>query len=208
MKIVLMILVICSLALPQDLPGWGFYGGIGMNNAKISESGAPPVSPKPLMGMLAGVSKGVMLGGLPLFVGAGIGQRGFKIEESETDEETGMSMSMKVATSMNYLDAWVVMPYPVGPGLAWAGPTAGMFLNGKAKMEMEMDFLGIPISESMEEDIDEGPDEPEFGIIIGYSYPLPIMDGKLNLNGGYYLGLIEHDDITFNSMFAHLSYRL
>lgn len=206
MKIVLMILVICSLALPQDLPGWGFYGGIGMNNAKISESGAP--SPKPLMGMLAGVSKGVMLGGLPLFVGAGIGQRGFKIEESETDEETGMSMSMKVATSMNYLDAWVVMPYPVGPGLAWAGPTAGMFLNGKAKMEMEMDFLGIPISESMEEDIDEGPDEPEFGIIIGYSYPLPIMDGKLNLNGGYYLGLIEHDDITFNSMFAHLSYRL
>ena len=206
MKIVLMILVICSLALPQDLPGWGFYGGIGMNNAKISESGAP--SPKPLMGMLAGVSKGVMLGGLPLFVGAGIGQRGFKIEESETDEETGMSMSMKVATSMNYLDAWVVMPYPVGPGLAWAGPTAGMFLNGKAKMEMEMDFLGIPISESMEEDIDEGPDEPEFGIIIGYSYPLPIMDGKLNLNGGYYLGLIEHDDITFNSMFAHISYRL
>ena len=206
MKIVLAILVICSLALPQDLPGWGFYGGIGMNNAKISESGAP--SPKPLMGMLAGVSKGVMLGGLPLFVGAGIGQRGFKIEESETDEETGMSMSMKVATSMNYLDAWVVMPYPVGPGLAWAGPTAGMFLNGKAKMEMEMDFLGIPISESMEEDIDEGPDEPEFGIIIGYSYPLPIMDGKLNLNGGYYLGLIEHDDITFNSIFAHLSYRL
>ena len=206
MKIVLMILVICSLALPQDLPGWGFYGGIGMNNAKISESGAP--SPKPLMGMLAGVSKGVMLGGMPLFVGAGIGQRGFKIEESETDEETGMSMSMKVATSMNYLDAWVVMPYPVGPGLAWAGPTAGMFLNGKAKMEMEMDFLGIPISESMEEDIDEGPDEPEFGIIIGYSYPLPIMDGKLNLNGGYYLGLIEHDDITFNSIFAHLSYRL
>jgi len=206
MKIVLAILVICSLALPQDLPGWGFYGGIGMNNAKISESGAP--SPKPLMGMLAGVSKGVMLGGMPLFVGAGIGQRGFKIEESETDEETGMSMSMKVATSMNYLDAWVVMPYPVGPGLAWAGPTAGMFLNGKAKMEMEMDFLGIPISESMEEDIDEGPDEPEFGIIIGYSYPLPIMDGKLNLNGGYYLGLIEHDDITFNSMFAHISYRL
>ena len=201
MKIVLMILVICSLAFPQDLPGWGFYGGIGMNNAKISESGAP--SPKPLMGMLAGVSKGVMLGGMPLFVGAGIGQRGFKIEESETDEETGMSMSMKVATSMNYLDAWVVMPYPVGPGLAWAGPTAGMFLNGKAKMEMEMDFLGIPISESMEEDIDEGPDEPEFGIIIGYSYPLPIMDGKLNLNGGYYLGLIEHDNITFNSIFQH-----
>ena len=206
MKIVLMILVICSLAFPQDLPGLGFYGGIGMNNAKISESGAP--SPKPLMGMLAGVSKGVMLGGMPLFVGAGIGQRGFKIEESETDEETGMSMSMKVATSMNYLDAWVVMPYPVGPGLAWAGPTAGMFLNGKAKMEMEMDFLGIPISESMEEDIDEGPDEPEFGIIIGYSYPLPIMDGKLNLNGGYYLGLIEHDNITFNSIFAHISYRL
>ena len=202
MKIVLTVLFICSLALPQDLPGWGFYGGMGMNNAKISESGA--VSPKPLTGVLVGVSKGVMLGGMPLFVGAGLGQRGFKIEESQTDEETGMSMSMKVATSMNYLDAWVVMPYPVGPGLAWAGPAAGMFLNGKVKMDI--DLLGLSISE--EEDIDEGPDEPEFGIIIGYSYPLPIMDGKLNLNGGYYLGLIEHDNITFNSIFAHLSYRL
>ena len=117
---------------------------------------------------------------------------------------------MKVATSMNYLDAWVVMPYPVGPGLAWAGPTAGMFLNGKAKMEMEMDFLGIPISESMEEDIESGPgdDKADYGIIIGYSYPLPIMDGKLSLNGGYYLGLMDHDDITFNSVFAHISYRL
>ena len=121
-----------------------------MNNAKVSESGAP--SPKPLMGMLAGVSKGVMLGGLPLFVGAGIGQRGFKIKASETDEETGMSMSMKVATSMNYLDAWVVMPYPVGPGLAWAGPAAGMFLNGKAKIDLEI--LGLSVSE--EEDMDEG----------------------------------------------------
>ena len=202
MKIVLTVLFICSLALPQDLPGWGFYGGMGMNNAKISESGA--VSPKPLTGVLVGVSKGVMLGGLPLFVGAGIGQRGLKMEESETDDETGASMSMKVATSMNYLDAWVVMPYPVGPGLAWAGPAAGMFLNGKVKMDI--DLLGLSISE--EEDIDEGPDEPEFGIIIGYSYPLPIMDGKLNLNGGYYLGLIEHDNITFNSIFAHISYRL
>lgn len=206
MKIVFAMLVICSLALSQELPGWGFYGGMGMNNAKISESEAP--SPKPLMGMLAGVSKGVMLGGMPLFVGAGIGQRGYKIKESDTDEETGMSMSMEVELSMNYLDAWVVMPYPVGPGLAWAGPAAGMFLSGKMKMKMEFDLLGIPISESGEEDIDEGPDEPEFGIIIGYSYPLPIMDGKLNLNGGTYLGLIEHDNITFNSIFAHISYRL
>ncbi len=202
MKIVFAILVICSLALPQDLPGWGFYGGMGMNNAKISESEAP--SPKPLMGMLAGVSKGVMFGGMPLFVGAGIGHRGYKIKESDTDEETGMSMSMEVELSMNYLDAWVVIHYPVGPGLAWAGPAAGMFLNGKVKMDI--DLLGLSVSE--EEDIDEGPDEPEFGIIIGYSYPLPIMDGKLNLNGGTYLGLIEHDNITFNSIFAHISYRL
>ena len=74
MKIVLTVLFICSLALPQDLPGWGFYGGMGMNNAKISESGA--VSPKPLTGVLVGVSKGVMLGGMPLFVGAGLGTEG------------------------------------------------------------------------------------------------------------------------------------
>ena len=72
---------------------------------------------------------------------------------------------------------------------------------------MDIDLLGLSISE--EEDIDEGFDEPEFGIILGGSYPLPVMDGKLNLNAGYYLGLIEHDDaLTFNSIFAHLSYSL
>jgi len=85
--------------------------------------------------------------------------------------------------------------------MVWAGPGFGLFLNGKRKMEMG--------SISEEEDIDEGFDEPEFGIILGGSYPLPVMDGKLNLNAGYYLGLIEHDDaLTFNSIFAHLSYSL
>ena len=73
--------------------------------------------------------------------------------------------------------------------------------------EVEASYDEYDVEE--EEDIDEGFDEPEFGIILGGSYPLPVMDGKLNLNAGYYLGLIEHDDaLTFNSIFAHLSYSL
>ena len=189
MKIILTVLVVFSLAFAQDLPGWGFYGGIGMNNAKISLSSFP--STKPLTGILVGVSKGVMLGGMPLFVGAGLGQRGYKFDQN----------GLKAELSMNFFDVWMVIPYPIGPAMVWAGPGFGLFLNGKRKMEMG------PFSE--EEDLDEGFDEPEFGIILGGSYPLPVMDGKLNLNAGYYLGLIEHDDaLTFNSIFAHLSYSL
>ena len=107
------------------------------------------------------------------------------------------------------------MPYPIGPGMVWAGPSVGKFLNGK--MKLEMDIFGMSISQ--EEDITDGPaEEAEYGIIIGYSNPLPIMNGKLSLNAGYYLGLKKHklvnedtgiiDDITFNSIFAHFSYRL
>jgi len=78
-------------------------------------------------------------------------------------------------------------------------------------MEKKMDMNGVEIAnESLDEDIESGPsdDKADYGIIIGYSYPLSIMDGKLSLNGGYYLGLMDHDDITFNSVFAHISYRL
>ena len=211
MKIILTVLVVFSLVFAQDVPGWGFYGGIGMNNAKISVSSAP--STKPLTGILVGVSKGVVLGGIPLFTGAGLGQRGFKAEETVTDSIMGFEVSsdVKGETSLNYLDVWMVMPYPIGPGMAWAGPSVGMFLNGKSKVDMKMEMNGVEIAnESLDEDIESGPgdDKADYGIIIGYSYPLPIMDGKLSLNGGYYLGLMDHDDITFNSVFAHISYRL
>ena len=38
MKIIVTVLAVFSLTFAQDLPGWGFYGGMGMNNAKISDS--------------------------------------------------------------------------------------------------------------------------------------------------------------------------
>ncbi len=215
LKQLLTILLFTGLLFGQEqsIPGWGFYGGMGMNNVKMSGSDADDLTPKALTGTLMGVSKGVVLGGIPLFVGAGLGQRGWKLEETETEDESGFEMSLDVKgeTSLNYLDVWMVMPYPFGPGLAWAGPSVGMFLNGKSKMDMKMEMNGVEIAnESLDEDIESGPgdDKADYGIIIGYSYPLPIMDGKLSLNGGYYLGLMDHDDITFNSIFAHISYRL
>jgi len=199
----------------QSIPGWGLYGGMGMNNVKMNGSDADDLTPEALTGTLVGVSKGVVLGGMPLFAGAGLGQRGFKVEETETetDEYSGMQMSMDIKgeTSLSYLDVWMVMPYPIGPGVVWAGPSVGMFLSGKSKLDMKMEMNGVEmVNESLDEDIESGPgdDDADYGIIIGYSYPLPIMDGKLSLNGGYYLGLMDHDDITFNSIFAHISYRI
>ena len=215
LKQLLTILLFTGLLFGQEqsIPGWGFYGGMGMNNVKMSGSDADDLTPKALTGTLVGVSKGVALGGIPLFAGAGLGQRGFKSEGTVTDSIMGFEVSsdVKGETSLNYLDVWIVMPYPIGPGVAWAGPSVGMFLNGKSKVDMKMEVNGVEIAnESLDEDIESGPgdDKADYGIIIGYSYPLPIMDGKLSLNGGYYLGLMDHDDITFNSIFAHISYRL
>ena len=204
MKQLLTILLFTGLLFGQEqsIPGWGFYGGMGMNNVKMSGSDADDLTPKALNGTLVGVSKGVAPGGIPLFAGAGLGQRGFKSEGTVTVSFMGLEMPMDVKgeTSLNYLDVWIVMPYPIGPGLAWAGPSVGMFLNGKSKVDMKIEMNGVEMAnESLDEDIESGPgdDKADYGIIIGYSYPLPIMDGKLSLNGGYYLGLMDHDDITF-----------
>ena len=191
MKKVLLILALpVCLVMGQDqpeLPGWGVYGGVVIANASgDSLEGAEAVN---LPGF--GISKGVMLGGLPMQVGVGIHGRGYHMDSD------GMHVELKA----NYLDLWAQVPYPVGPVFLGLGFNVGSFIGGTQKVEAE--FYGLEISE--EADLESDALGLDFGLNLGVAYP--IGDTGAQVGALYVLGLAEPaDGIKFNGLFLNAGY--
>ena len=185
MKKVLLILTLpICLVLGQDqpeLPGWGVYVGAGSYSATIEGVDADSVKRATLFPSI-GVTKGVMVGGLPLIVGAGYHQRGY----------VGDSFFGETTMSYNTLDLWATVPYPVGPVALSAGFIVGTFLNGK----LDLDGAEIDLEDDML------PDGLDYGLILGLGYPA----GPVNLNLGYALGLADHDGGSFNGLLLNVGY--
>ncbi len=188
--------VLLTLALPvclvmgqdqPELPGWGVYGGVVIANASgDSLEGAEAVN---LPGF--GISKGVMLGGLPMQVGVGIHGRGYHMDSD------GMHVELKA----NYLDLWAQVPYPVGPVFLGLGFNVGSFIGGTQKVEAE--FYGLEISE--EADLESDALGLDFGLNLGVAYP--IGDTGAQVGALYVLGLAEPaDGIKFNGLFLNAGY--
>ena len=188
--------VLLTLALPvclvmgqdqPELPGWGVYGGVVIANASgDSLEGAEAVN---LPGF--GISKGVMLGGLPMQVGVGIHGRGYHMDSD------GMHVELKA----NYLDLWAQVPYPVGPVFLGLGFNVGSFIGGTQKVEAE--FYGIEFSE--EADLENDELGLDFGLNLGVAYP--IGDTGAQVGALYVLGLAEPaDGIKFNGLFLNAGY--
>ena len=189
-KVLLTIALPVCLVLGQDqpeLPGWGVYGGVVIANASgDSLEGAEAVN---LPGF--GISKGVMLGGLPMQVGVGIHGRGYHMDSD------GMHVELKA----NYLDLWAQVPYPVGPVFLGLGFNVGSFIGGTQKVEAE--FYGLEISE--EADLESDALGLDFGLNLGVAYP--IADTGAQVGALYVLGLAEPaDGIKFNGLFLNAGY--
>ena len=189
-KVLLTIALPVCLVMGQDqpeLPGWGVYGGVVIANASgDSLEGAEAVN---LPGF--GISKGVMLGGLPMQVGVGIHGRGYHMDSD------GMHVELKA----NYLDLWAQVPYPVGPVFLGLGFNVGSFIGGTQKVEAE--FYGLEISE--EADLESDALGLDFGLNLGVAYP--IGDTGAQVGALYVLGLAEPADGTkFNGLFLNAGY--
>ena len=189
-KVLLTIALPVCLVMGQDqpeLPGWGVYGGVVIANASgDSLEGAEAVN---LPGF--GISKGVMLGGLPMQVGVGIHGRGYHMDSD------GMHVELKA----NYLDLWALVPYPVGPVFLGLGFNVGSFIGGTQKVEAE--FYGLEISE--EADLESDALGLDFGLNLGVAYP--IGDTGAQVGALYVLGLAEPaDGIKFNGLFLNAGY--
>ena len=189
-KVLLTLTLPVCLIMGQDqpeLPGWGVYGGVVIANASgDSLEGAEAVN---LPGF--GISKGVMLGGLPMQVGVGIHGRGYHMDSD------GMHVELKA----NYLDLWAQVPYPVGPVFLGLGFNVGSFIGGTQKVEAE--FYGLEISE--EADLESDALGLDFGLNLGVAYP--IGDTGAQVGALYVLGLAEPaDGIKFNGLFLNAGY--
>ena len=190
-KVLLVIALPMCLIMGQDqpeLPGWGVYGGIVMASASGDSLDGVEAVNLPAFG----VSRGVMLGGLPMSVGIGIHGRGYHMESE------GMHVELKA----NYLDLWAQVPYPVGPVFLGLGFNVGSFIGGTQKVEAE--FYGLEISE--EADLESDALGLDFGLNLGVSYP--IGDTGAQVGVMYALGLAEPaEGIKFNGLFLNAGYR-
>ena len=187
-KSIIMLLLPISLIMGQEdmpeLPGWGVYVGYGLMSAS-GDSLPDDVTTVGLPGF--GVSKGLMVGPLPMQAGIGLHGRGYKIEsEGATGEMTA-----------NYLDVWANVPYPVGPAFLALGINVGTFLGGKTKTE----GAGFSLTTDLEDDA-LGLD---FGLNVGLG--MPIGDTGAQVGVLYLLGLAEPTDgLTFNGIFFNAGY--
>lgn len=192
-KILLIIALPFCMLLGQDegqLPGWGVYVGGGMVGASGDSLTGDGVTVSSVLALPnIGVSKGVMLGGMPLMVGVGIHQRGYNLEVQDFLESSA---------TINFVDVWAMMPYPVGPGTVNVGFLAGTFVSGKTNTKIT--FMGQTAEE--EADIESDAFDLDYGIMAGYALPL----GPVAVNMGYSYGLADHSGVSFNGLFFNVGY--
>jgi len=189
-KVLLIIALPMCLVMGQDqpeLPGWGVYGGIVMASASGDSLDGVEATTLPAFG----VSRGVMLGSIPLSVGVGIHPRGYHMD----------MMGIEVDMQANFLDLWAQVPYPLGPVFLSAGANVGTFIGGKQTTKGE--FFGYSIDE--EEDLPDDAFGLDFGVNFGVGYP--IGDTGAQVGALYVLGLAEHDmGMKFNGIFLNAGY--
>ncbi|MFQ6673457.1 MAG: porin family protein [Fidelibacterota bacterium] len=108
-------------------------------------------------------------------------QKGYRIDQSESF--FGATMSVKGTTSLNYLEVPLLGVYTVHDRLRlFAGPSVGLYLNGKT--EAEISFAGE--SESMSEDINsDSVTSPDIGWVVGGLFDV----GKITVEGRYSAGI-------------------
>ena len=134
-----------------------------------------------------GVTKGLMLGPVPLIVGFGYHPRGYTYKYN-------FDYAVEADYQIDMVDFWATVPYPVSDrAILQAGFLVGTCLGGKVIIDGEDDI-----------DLEEIEGEPDFGIMLGGGFAITEQVG---VNCGYYIGLAEFDDqMKFNGLIFNLGY--
>ncbi|MBT6871005.1 MAG: outer membrane beta-barrel protein [Candidatus Marinimicrobia bacterium] len=169
MKRMLIILSLASCMFAGEM-GLKAYGGLVMANVAFGEEMCDEGCTQ---GMKPGASFGVQYTKLPVMLGLGMSMRGTTMTYEFGDEELVMTMAL------NYLDITALYPYPVGPGVAFAGLDIGMLLSATASSDAEG-------SEDVDLTEDDGTNSLDYGIMLGYTYPI---NDDMSVSLGYYMGL-------------------
>lgn len=179
-------LSIFSQEIPENHTNFGAYIGFAQVGA-ISVEDLPDGHDIGGVGTFPniGISKGIIVGPMPLTIGIGLGHRGYSYASPFGDSEV----------SADYLDFMVGTGYPVGPvnltSLLVVGTSMG---SGTIK------------SGDNEADIDEDfGEDTDYGIMFGLNYWL---NDNISLDTGYYIGLAEIGEGGAERKFVGLTFSM
>ena len=171
-----------------SLPGWGVYIGGAFGNATSVDDLPDEVKLESRLVLPnIGVTKGLMLGPVPLIVGFGYHPRGYTYKSN-------FDYAVEADYQIDMVDFWATVPYPVSDrAILQAGFLVGTCLGGKVIIDGEDDI-----------DLEEIEGEPDFGIMLGGGFAITEQVG---VNCAYYIGLAEFDDqMKFNGLIFNLGY--
>ena len=170
---VILVLSSCFL-IGQELPGWGVYTGGAI--CGVSSDNYDNVEMQFSLPNI-GVTRGVMLSGLPLILGFGLHKRGYKLK-TEFNEKL---------MDVSFIDGFGLVPFPVGPTIIQGGLYVGTHAFGNEK---EKEFYQGEWAEEVEKETSSNKFNIDFGVLFGISYPI----GPTAIFLAYQLGLAEHFD--------------
>lgn len=176
MKIMLAIIAMLSFAVAGE-KGLSVYGGLNLANIS-SDPSCSDCSMRPGLALGVQYSKPE----LPVVLGVGISMRGRKMDV------TMEGVDISSVSKFMYLDLSALYPYPLGPGIAWGGLDIGMNLSAEGCST---------IGTASEACIDTEDVAMDFGLALGYTYPINETMGAFV---SYYMGLAE---ITEDSKTKH-----
>ena len=120
-------------------------------------------------------------------IGVGLNQRGVKMDGEESLE--GISVSMEIEQTLNYLTLHAVYPYEIQENIGvFGGVQLGKGNGGTIDMKMSMSFLGESVSEDVSEDFDAEDMELEYGLLLGGNY---MINEKVGVRASYFKGLSD-----------------
>lgn len=123
-----------------------------------------------------------------------LSSKGYKVEESETEEFMGevMKYEYEGKSNITYLDIPVLARISTASGFnVFVGPQFSFLLGNKYKEEETMSTGGVTETESDEDSSTEGMNKLDLGLALGVGYQL---ESGLNFNLGYDLGLSNIND--------------
>tara|TARA_B100000214_G_C23968482_1_gene628921 strand:- start:223 stop:810 length:588 start_codon:yes stop_codon:yes gene_type:complete len=185
----IVVLINCNLIFGEP-QGWGVYLGGSVAKGTGEKFEATGIKEKRFMTFPDfGISRGVILNEIPIVLGGGFQNKGYKIEFGKNEKEEVIA---------RYFEMWVMMQHPFGPVFAKAGFFTGMFIDGIKKKEYQ--FLDSTLLD--DENLSPNKYGLDFGTKVGLEFPIATFSLSLE----YIMGFKDQDETKLNNLSFSIRY--
>jgi hypothetical protein len=204
-----MVIFVISQPASAQLMGIGVKGGVNFSNISgsffVEDEDIEIGDLKYKTGLILGASYNIPLLPTVSFQPEILyASKGGKFEESISFE--GESLNFEGSIDLTYIEVPLLVKLHLPtPGMIpnfYLGPAIGFRSAAKAKFEYSGSFMGIPFSESFEEDIKEEVKSTDFGLVLGAGIEFPLTAFNLTADLRYTMGLssiAEDEDLDLKN---------